>query len=321
MNASEMLSAANDCHDDEPVRGAELLRSLDAAALATDERPLLAFLLNHVLGEKLGCWAEADLRQTALLGLARTAGQTPPAVLLRQAAVAAHLGGADDGPARCATLCAALAEATGAPPAQALQLVRLAAAAFTAPGLDAATAGALVLSAMAPLLASGPNPWQQPGGLDSAAAAQCNNIASELVERPLPALQDPTLREALAQAAANSQQLWQRAGTWVHWERVCYLRALCASALGDAAGARAHAAAGLALLDVHDGVRDGQHEQAVDRAFLEMELAWACDALGLAYEAAAAHARAEALAADFGDAGLTAWFRQLSERNRLLAGR
>ena len=314
MNASEMLSAANDCHDDEPARGAELLRNLDANALAADERPLLAFLLNHVLGEKLGAWREADARQTALLELARSGGPSLPAVLLRQAAVAAHLGGAADGPARSASLSAALAESAAVPTGQALELVQLAATAFSLPGLDAAAAGPLVLSALAPLAA---DPWQQPGGLDSAAAAQCNNIASELVERPLAALQDPTLREALALAAATSQQLWQRAGTWVHWERVRYLRALCASALGDATGARAHAAAGLALLDAHDTAQ----EQPVDRAFLEMELSWACDALGLAEEAAVAHARAEALAADFGDAGLTAWYRQRSERNRLLAGR
>ncbi len=312
MNASEMLSAANACHDDEPARGAEILRSLDAAALAADERPLLAFLLNHVLGEKLGAWAEADSRQTALLQLAGAEGRTPPAVLLRQAAVAAHLGGADDGPARLASLSAELAESAAVPPARALELVQLAAAAFHLPGLDAAAAGALAGAALAPLASA---PWQQPGGLDSAAAAQCNNIAGDLAERPLAALQEPMLREALARAAATSQQLWQRAGTWVNWERACYLRALCAGALGDVATARAQATAGLALLDEHDAA----HEQGVDRAFLEMELAWACDALGLAFEAAAAHARAEALAADFGDAGLTAWFRQRSERNRLLA--
>ncbi len=313
MDASESLAAANACHDDDPARGASLLRGLDATALPADERPLLAFLLNHVLGEKLGAWAEADARQTALLQLARDGGAAPPAVLLRQAAVAAQLGGAGDGPARLDRLVAALAEAAGAPAAQARDVVQLAAVAFSLPGLDAAAAGSLALSALAPLASDA---WQQPGGLDTAAAAQCNNIASDLAERPLADLADSTLRVGLARAAEWSQTLWQRAGTWVNWERACYLRALAAGALGEVEAARLHARAGLALLDSHDS----RQEQSVDRAFLEMEHAFACERLGRAEEAAAAQARADALAADFGDAGLSTWYCQRVERNRLLKG-
>jgi len=191
--------------------------------------------------------------------------------------------------------------------------VQLAAAALRVPGADAAGAGRLTLAALAPLAA--PH-WQQASALDSAAAAQCNNLASDLAERPPAALADAALREALARAAAWSQLFWQRAGTWVHHERACYLCALAAGALGDVDAARAHALAGLALLDANDSAQ----EQSVDRAFLEMEAAFACERLGRADEAAAAHARGDALAAGFGDTGLSTWYRQRIERNRLLAG-
>ena len=307
MNAPEALDAANACHDDDPPRGAELLRGIDPAGLAADQWPLFAFLINHVLAEKLGLMAEANERQHRLLA---AAGDAPAPVLLRQAAVAALLAG--DSVAELAHA-AEFAAATGVATAQAVELVQLAAAALRVPGAEAGSAGRLTLDALAPLAA--PH-WQQASALDSAAAAQCNNLASDLAERPPAALADAGLREALARAAAWSQTFWQRAGTWVHHERACYLRALVAGALGEAEAARAHALAGLALLDAHDSAQ----EQSVDRAFLEMEHGFACERLGHADEAAAAHARADALAADFGDAGLTAWYRQRVERNRLLAG-
>jgi len=307
MNASESLNAANDCHDDDPARGAALLRGIDAAALKADDWPLYAFLLNHVLIEKLGLPAEANERQHRLLAVA---GETPAPVLLRQAAVSALLAG--DSVAELAHA-AEFGAATSVSTAQAVELVQLAAAALRVPGLGATAAGRLALDALAPLAAAH---WQQTSALDTAAAAQCNNIAGSLAERPLADLADATLREAVERTADWSQVFWQRAGTWVNHERACYLRALVAGALGEAEAARAHARAGLALLDTHD---DAQ-EQSVDRAFLEMEHAFACERLGRAEEAAAAHARADALEADFNDAGLTAWYRQRIERNRLLKG-
>jgi hypothetical protein len=49
----QRLDEADACHDDEPVRGAELLSGIDPAQVPPERRPGLAFLLNHVLGEKL----------------------------------------------------------------------------------------------------------------------------------------------------------------------------------------------------------------------------------------------------------------------------
>ena len=60
----------------------------------------------------------------------------------------------------------------------------------------------------------------------------------------------------------------------------------------------------MALLDAHDG----EHAEDVDRAFLELERWNACVWLGMTDDAADALSRANALAAKFGDAGLTAEF-------------
>jgi hypothetical protein len=300
-----LLQEAEGCHDDDPARAAALLRNIDITALGETARPLYAFLVNHVLGEKLGDWAEAQQRQHQLLDAAGAAagGKVPP-VLWRQAAVAARLAG-DAAAHRQA--CAALAHAADASEEQAAALTELCAASFAVPGAEPARAGALALAALRALREA---PWQLTGALDAAAAAACNNLAANLSERAPAALRDPLLREALLDAAELSSRLWLRAGQWVQHERAHYGIAVAHGALGNAAAAREAAAAGLALLDAHD--RDGA--ERVDRAFLELELAHALSRLGQAAEATAARARADALAAGFDDPGLAAWYRARVER-------
>jgi hypothetical protein len=305
MEAQALLEEADAIHDEDPARGADLLRRIDAAALPADQRPLYAFLLNHVYGEKLGLWAEAHASQAALQ---QAAGAPLPAVLHRHAAVAARLAG-DEAAARART--EALAGAAGTPVAQAHELVLLAAAALQAGGLSASAAGALANAALQGLRA---DHWQAAGPLDVPAAAQCNNLGSALVDRPLADLADPALREALAGAADRAQWLWQRAGDWVNHERAAYLCAMAASALGDPAAALRHAEGALALIDAHDAAG----EQSVDRAFLGLEAAFALQRLGRADEAARARAAADALAAAFNDAGLDTWYADRVARNEAL---
>lgn len=115
MNAQTLLDEANACHDDDPARGADLLRRVDADALDASQLPLLAFLFNHVLGAKLGDWPQAQIRTRALV---RGPGAAP--AVLRHAAVAASLAG--DATAASA-LTSALAAATATEPAQAAELV------------------------------------------------------------------------------------------------------------------------------------------------------------------------------------------------------
>ena len=172
----EKPAEADACHDADPPRAAALLAVIDAAALEAGERPLYAFLLNHVLGEKLGDWAQAQHRQDAMLA---AAGEAAPPVLWRQAAVAATLAG-EAGAARQAI--AGLARAAGVTDLQAQELVQLAAAGFQVPRCDAEAAAALAMQALRALDA--PH-WHTASVLDTPAAASCNNLAAHLSERPV----------------------------------------------------------------------------------------------------------------------------------------
>lgn len=303
--ATEWLQAANACHDAEPARGAELLRRIDAAALDPGQRPLYAFLLNHVLTEKLGQPAEAWQRQQALLAAVGAETTLP---VLRHAAAAARLAGdaaAED------RLVSHLATVAGVGPGQAAELVVLAAASFRLPGLRGNAAGELALAALAPLRQPA---WQQANGLDAAAGALTNSLASDLAERPLDELLCTPLRQALDQAASLAQGFWLRAGQWVQQERAHYLRAIAANALGDAAMAEQQARAGLALITAFDHA--GQ--ERVDQAFLRSELAHALARQGQTAEAAVERVQADALADDFDDAELSGWYQRRVARQRAL---
>ncbi|HJV69413.1 hypothetical protein [Ideonella sp.] len=304
--ATECLQAANACHDDDPPRGAELLQRIDAAALDPGQQPLYGFLLNHVLTEKLGLAAEAWRRQQALLAAAGEGAALP---VLRHAAAAARLAGEAAAEDRLTTR---LASAAGVGPAQASELVGLAAASFTIPRLTGAAAGEAALAALAPM--HGPA-WRQANGLDAAAGALTSNLASDLVERPLPELAAEPLRRAMADAAELAQNLWHRAGRWVQHERAHYLRAMVANALGDVATAAAQARAGLVLLENFD--QAGQ--ERVDQAFLRSELAHALARAGEAAEAQVERSLADALAEAFDDAGLTRWYQDRLGRQAALS--
>lgn len=303
--AAEWLRAANACHDEDPARGAELLRRIDAATLDPGQRPLYAFLLNHVLAEKLGQPGEAWQRQQALLAAAGAEAALP---VLRHAAAAARLAGDAAGDDR---LVSRLATVAGVGPGQAGELVALAAASLRVPGLQGAAAGELALAALAPLHQPA---WHGANGLDAAAGALTNNLASDLAERPPGELRSAPLRQALDEAATLAQGFWQRAGQWVQHERAHYLRAIAANALGDAATAERQARAGLTLITSFD--QAGQ--ERVDQAFLRSELAHALSRQGQTAQAAVERVQADALADDFDDPELSAWYQRRLARQRAL---
>jgi hypothetical protein len=258
-----------------------------------------------VFGEKFELWPEALARQRALV---RQAGAHATPAIFRQAAIAAQVAG-DANLARQWTQ--ALAASADAPLAKACALVSLGVVGFSVSRLGAESAGRLTLKALQPLAALHAMPGN---GLDAAFGIVTNNLASELLERPLADLAQPDLRTALQLTAEHAQRFWQRAGTWVHHERAHYLGAMAANALGLGADGVAQARAGLALLDEFDQAGD----ENVDRAFLELELATGlrlCDQPGRAE----ALARALALAARFGQAWLDRWFADRSTRNEALA--
>ncbi len=300
---TERLDEADACHDEDPARGADLLRAIAAAQLPPERWPSYAFLLNHVLGEKLNRWDEALQHQRHLLSLAQPA---PAAVLWRQAATAAQLAGAS---AVAAEMAQAFAQASGATLERSEELLQLSAAMYLAPGLPAPQAGERVLSALAPLNQAA---WLAPNSPDASVAACVNNMASGFLDRPASDLQHATARAALAQAAEQAQRFWLRAGRWIHQERALYLRAMASNALGELHEARAHAQAALALLDTHDSER----AEDIDRAFIELERWHACERLGLNDEAGAAKRNAQTLAGRFDDAELT---RSFGRREQALA--
>lgn len=305
IDVDAQLAQADAIHDDEPQRALELLRGLDMAALPVGRLSRLSFLLDHVLGEKFDLWNEALEGQRRLVA---RAGLYVTPVIFRHAAVAAQIAG--DAPL-ARTWTQALAASADAPVAKARALVTLGAVAFSVSRQGAEAAGRLALQALQPLAALHALPGP---GLDAAFGAVANNLASELLERPLPQLAQPDLHTALQLAAQHAQRFWERAGTWLQRERAHYLSAMSANALGDGTQGAAQARAGLALLDEHDTAAN----EDVDRAFLELELAMG---LRLSEQPGQgdALARALALAAKFGDAFLDRWFADRHARNEALA--
>ncbi len=300
-----LLAQIDALHDDEPQQALEQLRALDISTLSTSRLQRLSFLLDHVFGEKFDLWPEALERQRALV---QQAGAHATPAIFRQAAIAAQVAG-NVNLTRLWTQ--ALAASADAPLAKARALVSLGAVGFSASRLGAESAGRLTLQALQPLAALHATPGN---GLDAAFGAVTNNLASDLLERPLDDLAQPDLRTALQLTAEHAQRFWQRAGTWVNRERAHYLCAMAANALGCGTDGVAQARAGLALLDEFD--HDGNEN--VDRAFLELELAMG---LRLSEQTgrAEALARALALAARFGQAWLDRWFADRGARNEALA--
>jgi hypothetical protein len=302
-----LLTQADALHDDEPQRALELLRALDVATVSANRLQRLSFLLDHVFGEKYDLWAEVLAGQRLVV---QQAGALATPGIFRHAAIAAQVAG-DVALARLWTQ--ALAASSDAPLAKARALVSLGAVGFSVSRLGAESAGRMTLQALQPLAALHASPGS---GLDAAFGAVANNLASELLERPLDDLAQPDLRTALHLSAEHAQRFWRRAGSWVNHERAHYLSAMAANALGQGADGVAQARAGLALLDEFDAAG----AENVDRAFLEQELAMG---LRLAEQPgrAEALARALALAARFGQDWLNRWFADRATRNEALAAR
>lgn len=284
MNANQALDDIDRIHDDEPQRAADGLRSLDLDALGADRLPTLAFLLNHVLGEKLGLWREAAEQLQTLH--ARRADA--PLAVAAQAAVAAELSGASRGAAF-----AALVDAGGATAAEIATW--LGGLGFAAPANVVELATQLAALAARVQSIAAPNP------LDQRLAAGFNNATSQLLDLTGPPI-DPQVNSALVAGSAAALHFWRRAGTWVQHERALYLRALVQNRIGEPAAARDACTEALAIIEANGGGED------IDRVFLQLQLAAAL--LRLKERAAGERllAEAKAAAAAWDDAGLKSWF-------------
>ena len=292
MTTVASLDEIDRIHDDEPDRAAAGLRALDAAALPVDRLPLVAFLTIHVLGEKLGQWAEAADRLEHL----RTTRPDAPLAVAAHAAAAAHLAGRADDPAL-----AALSAAGGR--AEAKTLTTLNALDRRPPPDPAALAVELER------LAHVSQNFDPGGPLIRPLAIGFNNTTSRLLDLGTAPIA-PGIKSALLAGSAAALRFWQAAGTWVNFERALYLRALVHNRIGEPAAARAD------CLQALDTIAANGNEE-IDQAFLQLQLAGALLRLGETAEGQRHLAEARAAAAGWDDAGLKSWF--AGEHDRLFS--
>jgi hypothetical protein len=274
-------------HHREPERVAQGLRAMARRGLGDAEPARFAWLVNHVVGETQGGWAEAVGLLEQAVGDSRDPG------VLRHRAVAESFSGA---PLAALARIPDIAAGAGTTPQVASLVVRLGILQFAAedtPVVPLAAAFDAVLSE----LRGAP---EDTGRLGATLAASLNNVTSWLLDAKAAPVDDPVYRRALADGAALSKTFWTRAGTWMNRERADYLIALCANRLDDHGAAEEAALTGLRTID-ENGSED------VDRAFLLIELARARRGLDRVGESEEARAAAFALAGAF-DADLRAWF-------------
>jgi hypothetical protein len=272
-----MLDEIDRIHDDAPERAAQLLRQFDPAGLPVPRLGQLAFLLNHVLGEKLGQWNEAAERIVVLA----TRTDAPPGVW-RQLFAAQTLRGDALGAAAARV---GLARSTGAHDSDANTAGELTVLAYV-PDPLAHAADVLALAKAANI--------DQETPLDGALAACFNNVTGRLLEASRNVTLGATEMQALQAGAEAARRFWYRAGQWLQHERADYLCAKVEVRIGAAAEAVRAAERGLRLVEANGN-------DAIERAFLLLPLAAAHAALGAQARASALHAEADALAASFDD--------------------
>ncbi len=272
-----MLDEIDRIHDDAPEVAARLLRDFDASGLPAPRLGQLAFLLNHILGEKLGFWNEAAERIATLA----TRTDAPPGVW-RQLFAAQTLRGDALGAAAARV---GLARATGASDNDANTAGELTVLAYVADPL-AHAADVLALAKTANI--------EQETPLDAALAACFNNVTGRLLDASRRAVLGPTEKQALLAGAEAARRFWYRAGQWLQHERADYLCAKVHVRIGANAEALRAGERGLRLVEANGN-------DAIERAFLLLPLAAAQAALGDTARASALRAEAEALARNFDD--------------------
>ncbi len=287
MTVASTIAELVRTHDEDPHAAARTLQSLAQSTIADDDLQKYTWLVNHVVGEKLGDWPLA-------LSLQRKVGaDRAHRASLRNMAIAASMAGdalaALVGEAR-------FAEVAAVSPAHAAMSVRLGVLQYAVSNA-ACEQAAVALNHCVRDIAT----WPNIGQLAEQIAAALNNIVSALLDKTDADTDSPAVQAALRDGSKLSRRAWSEAGTWVNVERADYLVAMCLNKLGDWQGAADAARAGLDTIS-----RNG--EEDVDRAFLLLELGKACRELGLHDESSSATTQASALAKQFAEPALREWF-------------
>ncbi len=299
MGIPQLLATLQRDHDRDPHSAAAALRGLAIGELPAEELPRFTWLLNHVLGQKLGAWDEVH----AIYSGWKRKGSVLALAVLRNVACAARLAG-DDGAAMVAQ--DALQDAARLDDGESALVVDVAALMYgMAEPADDASAARFVA------LCDRLDAWDRATSADALVAAMANNIASAFLELPAARFANPLVAAALERGACASRHFWKRAGTWLQAMRAEYLVAMAMNRVGKPEEASACARTALEAI-----ARNGP--QDVDEAFIQLELAHAERAIGRRAEAEAARGRADALAAAFGDDDLLQWFERVAAQLRAL---
>lgn len=273
-------------HHSHDIRtGAKALLGLAAQVNATDDAARFASVVSHVVGEESGNW---DLARNLISSLEARFRQSVG--VQGNLAVACYLS------SHWVAGLEAESRAMAAARESALSVcvwVRLSAAHAFQGQQDWPACFALLGPVLD--LAQGVQPGSRH---DSAIAAIANNLATDLLEfGQRTAAHD----EALERAALLSHRFWESAGSWIHHERANYLLALSYNALRRFDEARQAATRALAIIDSHG-------DETVDRAFINVELAFACRELKHKDDFERARKDASDIARTFEDPGLQQWF-------------
>ncbi len=284
-----LLDEIDRIHDDAPERAAAMLRGFNPSELEVGRLGELAFLYNHMLGEKLGEWNEAAERIAAL-----TARESPPPGVWRQLFAAHSLRGDALGAASARV---GLARSTGARDLEAQWAGELTVLSF-AP--DPLTRAADVIALAKAAGAAEPNP------LDAALAACFNNVTVRLLDAGRGQSLAADVAQALRVGAESARRFWVRAGEWLQHERADYLCAKVGVRIGDYDAAIDAAERGLAIVAASG-------DDPIERAFLLLPLAAALAGRGEHERARTLREEADALARDFETGAASAYAQDARE--------
>ena len=300
----ELLQQGWQYHDTESERLADELESVKLQALSAVQAAALLKLANHTVGEHLADWPRAcRLARRVWASLAEAESTVALAVPY---CVAEQLGGN--------TLTAwqvelsAMATANAAPdagPKEALSLaleVRLAMASALVGSHQLADGAALYESvlSLAPTVGS-----ETP--LVRALAVSSNNMAGDLMA--LPTLSNAQ-QEFMRRCGDAALDAWRLCGTWENEERALYLLQLICMAQLDHQGALEFAEQALAIIQE-------QGPEPIDQGFILLARSASLWHLRQLTEAKAALSQADALAAQWPDAGLKTAYAE--EKRKLLS--
>ncbi|MBB5193369.1 hypothetical protein HNQ50_004123 [Silvimonas terrae] len=298
MSLADVIEQGWKDHARQPQQVAEVLRKVAHQADNAQDAADLLRLATHLFGQHLHDWSAA--RQMAETVSARLPADADRTGVLMSVAVAQWMAG--DAAAALTSQSRLIALA----PTQALVThIRFSAQLVQGLVADKRLAEAAHLyDALLQLAGSA----GAESGSDRALAVASNNLASQLLD-------ETVLEEAqtllMLRAAEAALLFWQRAGTWLNQARAYFLLALVHNKNAQGGTAREHAQSGLALI--------AQHEPApVDEAFLRLALAHALHLEGETAASRSALAQADALAADFIDAGRQAWYAEARARLPLM---